>query len=329
MNGLAIAIAASLLCFAMGFAIRRGTVCVVAATQDLVARRRPDKFIAFATAACWSGLLLVPLAWAAPAVFHLSPGYDQLVQALLFGSLFAIGAWVNQACGFGTLAHLTGGKLGYLLTLAGWVIGASFVSEVYKPQQMPAPSLLETSPLAAIAAWVGFAAVCWWSLPRLRLLRHPSRWRRMLLGSARMRPFEAMLMIGIGGGLLYACAGNWTYMGILSSYASQVVMRDFAPNSPLPALLGTAMMIGGGLCAAIRSSSFRLRGTSWRQGLRHLAGGTAMGAAAQLIPGGNGVIIVYGLPSFAPHALTAYFGMTLTLAVIFAVLNYSRRAWKR
>ncbi|OWQ98453.1 YeeE/YedE thiosulfate transporter family protein [Sphingopyxis witflariensis] len=326
MNAIAVAVAASVLSFAMGFAIRRGTVCVVVAAQDLVVRRRPDRFIGFATAACWSGLLIVPLAWAAPAVFHLSPGYDQLIQALLFGGLFGIGAWANQACGLGTLAHLTGGRLGYLLTLLGWVIGASLVSKVYRSQQMPAPSLLETSPLAAIAAWLAFAAVCWWSWPRLRLLRHPSRWRRIMLGRARMRPFEAMLIIGVGGGLLYACAGNWTYLSLLSSYASQIVMRDFTPSSPLPALLGTAMMVAGGLFAAVRSSSFRLRGTNFRQGSRHLAGGTVMGAATQLIPGGNGVIIVYGLPSFAPHALTAYFGMTLTLTLIFAFTNYSRRA---
>ena len=326
MNAIAVAVAASVLSFAMGFAIRRGTVCVVVAAQDLVVRRRPDRFIGFATAACWSGLLIVPLAWAAPAVFHLSPGYDQLIQALLFGGLFGIGAWANQACGLGTLAHLTGGRLGYLLTLLGWVIGASLVSKVYRSQQMPAPSLLETSPLAAIAAWLAFAAVCWWSWPRLRLLRHPSRWRRIMLGRARMRPFEAMLIIGVGGGLLYACAGNWTYLSLLSSYASQIVMRDFTPSSPLPALLGTAMMVAGGLFAAVRSSSFRLRGTNFRQGSRHLAGGSVMGAATQLIPGGNGVIIVYGLPSFAPHALTAYFGMTLTLTLIFAFTNYSRRA---
>ncbi len=326
MNAISVAIAASVLSFAMGFAIRRGTVCVVVAAQDLVVRRRPDKFIGFATAACWSGLLLVPLAWSAPAIFHLSPGYDQLIQALLFGCLYGIGAWANQACGFGTLAHLTGGRLGYLLTLAGWVIGASFISKVYRPQQIPEPSLLATSPLAAIAAWLAFAAVCWWSWPRLRLLRRRARWRKMLLGRARMRPFEAMLIIGIGGGLLYACAGSWTYLGLLSSYASQLVMRDFTPISPLPALLGTAMMIGGGLFAAVRSASFRLRGTNWRQGSRHLVGGTIMGLATQLIPGGNGVIIVYGLPSFAPHALAAYFGMTLTLMLIFAATNYSRRA---
>lgn len=326
MNGIATAAAASMLCFAMGFAIRRGTVCVVAASKDLVVRRRPDMFIGFGTAACWSGLLLVPLAWAAPAVFRLSPGYDQLIQALLFGSVYGIGAWANQACGFGTLAHLTGGRLGYLFTLVGAAVGASFVSEVYKPQHIPAPSLLATSPLAAAAAWLAFAAVCLWSWPRLRLLRYPSRWRRMLLGRARMRPFEAMLLIGIGGGLLYSCAGNWTYMGLLSSYASQLVMRDFTPNSPLPALLGTATMIGGGVFAAVRSSTFRLRGTSWLQGSRHLAGGTAMGAAAQLIPGGNGVIIVYGLPSFAPHALIAYLGMMITLTLLIWARNYSRRA---
>ncbi len=326
MSGLAVAAAASMLCFAMGFAIRRGNVCVVAAARDLVVRRRPDMFVGFATAACWSGLLLVPLAWAAPAIFHLSPGYDQLNQALLFGSLYGIGAWANQACGFGTLAHLTGGRLGYLLTLVGWAVGASFVSEVYRPQLIPSPSLLKASPLAAVAAWLTFAAVCWWSLPRLRLLRYPSRWRRVLLGRARMRPFEAMLLIGIGGGLLYSCAGNWTYLGLLSSYASQLVLRDFTPNSPLPALLGTATMIGGGVFAAIRSSSFRLRGTSWMQGSRHLVGGTAMGAATQLIPGGNGVIIVYGLPSFAPHAFSAYLGMTLTLTLLLFAINYSRRA---
>ena len=310
----------------MGFAIRRGKICVVAAAQQLAVRRRPDLFIGFVTAACWSGLVIVPLAWAAPNIFQLSPGYDQLSQALFCGSLYGIGAWANQACGFGTLAHLTGGRLGYLLTLAGWAIGASFVSEVYRPQHIPAASLLETSPLAAIAVWMAFAAVCWWSYPRLRSLRYPSRWRKVLLGRVRMRPFEAMLMIGVGGGLLYSFAGNWTYMGLMSSYASQLVMRDFTPNSPLPSLLGTATMVSGGVYAAVRSSSFRLHGTSWTQGSRHLAGGTAMGAATQLIPGGNGVIIVYGLPSFAPHALTAYLGMMLTLTLLLWVMHYSRRA---
>ncbi|BBB08687.1 YeeE/YedE thiosulfate transporter family protein [Sphingopyxis sp. EG6] len=325
MSGLAIALLAAFLCFAMGFAIRRGTVCVVAATQDLVVRRRPDKFIAFATAACWSGLVLIPLAWGSASLFHLSPGYAQLGQALLFGALFAVGAWINQACGLGTLAHLTGGRLGFVLTLVGWVAGALLVSEIYMPEPVPSPSILERSAVAAVLAWVFFAAICWWSRSRLRLLGYRSRWRNMLLGRARMRPFEAMLVIGIGGGVLYASAGNWTYMGLLSSYASQLVTRDVSSNSPLPALVGTMMMILGGVTAAVRSGGFRLRGTTPVHALRHAVGGTMMGAAVQLIPGGNGVIIVYGIPSIAPHAISAYLGMTATLAVIFAVMKYSRR----
>lgn len=326
MSGLPIALLAAFLCFVMGFAIRRGTVCVVAATEDLVLRGRREKFIAYATAACWSGLVLVPLAWGAGGIFHLSPGYHQLGQAFLFGGLFALGAWANQACGLGTLAHLTGGRVGFLLTLVGWIAGAVLVSEIYTPRHRPYPSPLEDYRLLAIASWLFFSAICWWSRSRLRLLGYRARWRNILFGGARMRPFEAMLLIGIGGGLLYASAGNWTYMGLLSAYASQVVARDFTASSPLPALLGAAMMVLGGVTAAVRSGGFRLRLPASGEALRHLAGGTLMGASVQLVPGGNGVIIVYGIPSLAPHAIVAYLGMIGTLAIVFALSKYSRRA---
>lgn len=48
-----------------------------------------------------------------------------------------------------------------------------------------------------------------------------------------------------------------------------------------------------------------------------MTGGMLMSGAAAVIPGGNDIMLIYGLPSLAPHAVAAYAVMMATLVLFF------------
>jgi hypothetical protein len=133
-----------------------------------------------------------------------------------------------------------------------------------------------------------------------------------------MGPYRAMLIIGVCGGLLYTLAGRWTYMSVLSQRASHLVDPTLAFEG-WPAVLCAAIVVTGGITAAWRYQDFDFRRPGLIAGLRCLLGGSVMGASAAIIPGGNGTMLVHGLPSLAPHAIAAYCAMTVTLCLSFLI----------
>lgn len=114
-----------LLAFAVGYAIRRGSICAVYATRALVIDGKTSRFRAFFVASAGSGAIIVPLHWALPDLVTLSAGYPVTLTVLLGGAAFGIGAWINGACVLGTLAHLTGGEFRYVASVLGMVSGAT------------------------------------------------------------------------------------------------------------------------------------------------------------------------------------------------------------
>lgn len=131
-------------------------------------------------------------------------------------------------------------------------------------------------------------------------------------------------MIGVGGGLLYAVAGQWTYMAILSDRAAQLVMPE-DPGAGMTALAGALATFAGAFFAAVRSGRFRLRRLRVKLALQKFLGGAAMGFAAAIIPGGNDVMLVYNLPSGAVHGIAAYAAMMIVLWGLLAIKVWFQR----
>lgn len=311
--------------FFVGYAIRRGSICAVVATRALIIDGKPSRFRAFLVAAAGSGTIIVPLHWAFPDLVTLSAGYPVTGLVLLAGAAFGLGAWVNGACPLGTLAHLTGGQLRYLGTVAGMVSGAVMVTFLKLPvhhNTLPKPSPLEEPGLMSMS----FVAVLALSL-LVALYRRVPRWWRALRepASMRMGPYRSMLVVGIFGGILYALAGNWTYMAILSQRAARLVDPTLLPGG-WPALLSAVAVLAGGMTAAVRYGDFSIRRTKVTGLLRSIAGGTVMGASAAIIPGGNGTLLIHGLPSLAPHAIAAYASMCVALCICFLLLRLKDHA---
>ncbi len=306
------------LAFLVGYAIRRGSVCAVLATRALIVERRPARFQAFGVAATGAGAIILPLHWLYPESAMLSPGYPVTFTVILAGAAYGIGARLNNACVLGTLAHLTGGNFSYLATISGMITGAVAVAALNETHGSATP--LTASPLNAPTAGAVLFLIALVALLAIGLRRRAPRLLRDLRnpGSLRMGPYRALLIVGICGSLLYALAGSWTYMSVLSHRAARLVDPELAADG-WPALLCAMIVVAGGLSAAIIQRNFHPQWPDNATCIRRFLAGAMMGGSAAIVPGGNGTWLVYGLPSLAPHAICAYLSMTLTLCGLFAV----------
>ena len=115
----------AVLAFVVGLCIQRASVCAVRATEQWVYHRRTSRLRAFFSAAAWSGLVILPLAWLFPGSAMLAEDAPVTWTVLVGGALFGIGAALNGACVLGTVAQLTRGRTDYLATLAGITLGAN------------------------------------------------------------------------------------------------------------------------------------------------------------------------------------------------------------
>ncbi|MEM6357836.1 MAG: YeeE/YedE thiosulfate transporter family protein [Pseudomonadota bacterium] len=308
------AIAIALLALATGYAIRRGSICAVLATRALMRHGSSARMRAFGFAAIAAAVVLVPLSWIAPGTASLSEGYPIGLAVLIGGALFGVGARINDACAMGTLAHLTGGRMDYLFTLAGMAGGAAVAHGLGTvPSEMPSPTLMAQPSARTVLILLVCVLIVGGTLRR-RL----DVWVRDLLRPAptRFGPFRAMLIVGVCGGTLYGIAGGWTYFALLSERAARLVAPGVVPTAT-GASLAAGALVAGGILAAWRSHSFRWRSPMPQKASQCLAGGVLMGAAAAIVPGGNGMLLTYGLPSLAPHAIAAYGAMTMVLCLTF------------
>lgn len=307
-----LALLALLLAVAMGFAIRRGSVCLVEASAQWIVRGRTRRIRAFIVAGAVAGSAILPLAWLLPGDGHLAQGFPVMLPTLLWAGAFGLGARLNGGCTFGTINRLGGGDLPFLATLFGAAGGAILaMGQLDRARGMASPLMQpDAAGLAALAVLVLLAA------PALRR-RHLANLRLVFSRRAkRLRPFSAMLAVGVLGGLLYAFAGSWTPFSVLAregSHATGLAM-DMTETK---ALAGGLAVIGGSLFAALLSGRFALRLGTAGQWLRCAAGGATMGAASAAIPGGNSALLVYGMPSGAANAWAAYAAMMVVLVLSF------------
>lgn len=302
--------------FLIGFAIRRGSICLVAATQDWVVAGKSMRIRAFAVAAAASGMLILPVAW-------FSPIENALVQthaingSLLLGAMgFGVGALINGGCAFGTLARLSGGQVAYAGTITASAGTALLVSDLAKPEVASEPIFFDPLPIGIVA----FLLFLFAARPVFQRRHHKSIARALVKRGAPLRPLTAMLVIGALGGLLYALAGSWTHLGVIGQEArfySGISMDEPAGK----ALAGGLSLIAGALFAAWHSGKFRWRWGDPKLWLRCVIGGGLMGASAAFIPGGNGALIVHGVPSGALHAWVAIAVIVATLAGAFLMMR--------
>ena len=303
----------SLLCaLVVGFAGQRGSICAVRAVDNLVNGKSPRLFLSFLQCALWVALISWPLFWFVPGAKL--PESHPLDFAIIAGSLaFGIGAALNGACGFSTLIRLSAGEISFGATILGMAMGLLVYDGSISPiMRLPAlPSLAATASIKSFALLSVFALLAFW------LVRKTSK-RDGGSPARNWSPERAALWFGLGGGVLYALNGSWTYTTVLRSSLSDPDWAS-APNFWRMVLV-LAVLLGAGV-AARQSGQWRLRFKA-REAILRLGAGILMGIGAGAIPGGNDALILHGLPALSPHAVPAYIALTLGTA---AVILISRR----
>lgn len=283
----------------MGAALQRGATCLVVAVDEVMEHRRVSRLLAIVAAAgCVSASLLLLRDLGMPAM---PPAGRALGSAVLAGSLaMGVGAVINGACAFGTVARLGAGEWAYAATPVGFFAGCTLVRALGWQAAMP---VHDAAPLFALPAGSGWVATALAMAGCAALLL-----RRRFDGLA------ATVAIGWTFALLLVAAGAWAYTDLLAELA-QGMQAGVGWRIALTVALLVGSLVAG--CHAWRAQ--------WpppRQWLRCGAGGALMGLGGSLVPGGNDGLLLLAMPLGWPYAWAAFVAM---VAAIAAGLAWRRR----
>jgi hypothetical protein len=283
----------------MGFSIQRGATCTVAAVGEIVHEGTAKRSIALAEAALWvaGGLLIARVSGLTPG---LPSGFSTTGWTIIGAVFLGIGAWVNSACVFGSIARFGSGEWAYALTPLGFFAGAASVAQLF-PSAMPVPFAAAVSLPNSLAAVFGlFAAWRLFGLAR-KVRTAPGK------VAPAWAPHEATILIGITFVIMVVGVGPWSYTDLLTRLA-----HGMADNLSWRLILFAALLVGatlGGWTAGKLSS--RMPGAATLA--RCLGGGMLMGWGGALIPGSNDGLILIGLPLLMPYAWVAIVTMCATV----------------
>src|SRR5262245_15533063 len=290
-----------LLGFVLGFALNHGSICTVIAPGELVAEKRPARFIALVECAVWAALVYAILETAPTMQRGWSPlGY--LVPAAI---LFGIGTYVNGACVFGSVGHFGNGDIDLGFSFLGILVVFYIASRFgLLPHQPPTSALL---PVGLVVLAIALLAIL-----ALRLL--------LSLGSeSNFWPLTLSIA---------AIAITFTILAILAPGFSITAPIGTIISIPVAVVAIAVCMFGGSLVSArLMRHRFMLKWPTTETVVRRTLGGILMGVGALLIPGGNDTLLMIGFPMGAWQAALAYALFVTTIAALIGKFGSMARAW--
>lgn len=281
----------------MGLAIQRGATCMVAAVDEVYSTGRFTRAQALAEASLWvAGPLALAslLSLGAPAM----TGFPAGTMAVGGGILLGLGAYVNSACVFGSIARIGSGDWHYLLTPPAFFLGSLIHANSMIERGVSTPSL---APHTAMWLVVAFFVV---SL-LVRAYRLAASAKHGQLIENLLQPTNATIAIGITFVILLMTAGPWAYTQVLDQLAHGEMGFDGLQFALFAALFGGSIL--GGWTNRIAFSP------NARTAVRCILGGSLMGLGSALIPGGNDNLILSGLPALQAYAWVAISAMILAI----------------
>ncbi|MFQ3594668.1 MAG: YeeE/YedE thiosulfate transporter family protein [Sphingomonadaceae bacterium] len=307
-------IAALALVFLMGFATQRGGTCLVAGIGAWMDHGRPDMLLAMLVAALAAGTILWVASLAGtppPLAASVAPGILTVAGGIVLG----LGAMVNGACVFGSVARFGSGQIVYLLTPAGYLAGEVALARF--PPLLEASGLRPLEPMAGalMAAGLLVAILLWLAAGPGTNVRPP------LLHRMATSPSVATCVIGVAFAPLLLIAGPWTWPELVRELVAEPGKAALAQRVSLllTLLLGAAW---GGW----RGHRGRPAGIAAGQALRCLSGGALLALGARLVPGSNDHLLLLGLPFLLPHALVALAAMAAAVSSLMVATNAIRRS---
>ncbi len=307
----------------LGFSAHRASICTVGAVAEVLSTRRAYMLLSFVKTILWVIAVTMPLIWWLPVAPVPSPGWGVSMGAVVGGFLFGVGAAVNRGCAFSTLIRLANGQVKMVLSLVGFCLGVSvyisLATSSVVPAHVPVPTaygLLEPWSFAIIAS---FGVWIVWEARRLWRTRQSGLAWTALAFSDHYRLSTAAVLLGVSNGILYAIYGSWAYTSTLGKAVERFMESASGPSAHQVALF--AFVLTGMALSTWQRGSFRL---DWRPSFSwalNLMGGLLMGLGAAMVPGGNDVLVLQGIPGLSPHAVPAYAAMLAGIAAVILLMR--------
>ncbi|MGD9923497.1 MAG: YeeE/YedE thiosulfate transporter family protein [Pseudorhodoplanes sp.] len=301
----------------LGFAAHRASICTVRAVAELTHSGTGYMIVSIVKSALWVFAITIPVFLLVPHTTASINGWQLTTTALFGGLLFGIGAGVNGACAYATMARMVDGEVGMLLTVAGFALGVILfvvlLGAGIASRPVPAPSLVPDT--MQVAPYVGALLLLLVLIEMTRLWRShpPGTTIRELIFAPAYRLSTAALLMGLAAGTIFLLFGSPGY-----TTTFQQVVEGHIGTRPMPTY-GRWVVLGSVLVGMFASTwqrkSFRI---DWKPRLswfRSIFGGILMGIGTALLPGGNDALILYGIPGLSPHALPAYAALLLGIFV--------------
>ncbi|MEU8480122.1 YeeE/YedE family protein [Streptomyces hygroscopicus] len=265
-----------------------------------------------------------------------APSAGPLGLGLLIGSfVFAVGMQLGGACASGTLFAVGSGQTSILLTLGGFIAGATLAAwqfDLWK--DLPA---LEPVVMADHIGWFGSWAVTILALAAIVLVSRRVQARRnpppigpvpsargaaarVLRGSWPLA-VGALALAVLGAGVLLVSGGAWGVTSAFSLWGAELVRalgghpeswswwqqpgnKEMLAGPVLAdktSLTDIGIMIGAAVAAALGGTWTLHRGVPWRTATAAVLGGALMGIGARLAGGCNIGAYLAGIASGSLH----------------------------
>ena len=298
----------------LGFATHRASICTVRAVAELLSSRRAFMLASVVKSMLWASAVAIPFFVLSGTAPQPMGAWQLSVAAVLGGFVFGLGAAMNGACVYSTMARLADGEGGMFVAVVGFGLGiVGFVALLDAGWlARPAPSLPQIGLLIGWTSAVLLLALAFAEAARLWRTRPPGPATALVLAK-QYRLSTAAMLIGLAAGLIYLIEGPYGYATTVQQGVEAALGRRPSPAATRWVLLAAAL--AGMLASTLQRKSFRLDWQPRARWLMNLAGGVLMGLGVALAPGGNDSLVLYAIPILSPHALPTYAALALGIAV--------------
>ncbi len=313
------------LCAALlGFTAHRASICTVRAVAEIMSARSAFMLASIGKSALWVVALTLPFFWLMPTAVRNVGGWRLTSTALIGGLLFGFGAGINGGCAYSTMTRLVDGEVRMALSIVGFAVGIfTFLTLVdinwlIPPQ--PEPAFIGSLLMFALVLSLVLLAWAIYEVPRIWRGRQRHLPPHHAFLAPQYRLSSAALIIGVTGSVIFLLLGSPGYTITLQNLIQGLIGRGTFPGTSASILL--LALLAGMLASTIQRGSFRL---DWRpqwSWARSILGGALMGLGTAMLPGGNDALVLYGIPSFSPHALPAYAALIVGVAVGLLIVKH-------
>jgi uncharacterized membrane protein YedE/YeeE len=312
----------------LGFAAHRASVCTVRAVAEVVSSRTVFMFGSVAKTVLWVSAVTIPVLWLVPSTQPV-PGWQFSAWAVAGGFVFGIGAAINGACAYSTMARLMDGEGGMLATIVGFAVGVFLFVKLLGTGIVPRPAQTPTI-VASTLNWlllITVAVLAWgiYELVRLWRTRPAGSSVKTLLCARQYRLSTAAVLMGVASAtlvLLYGPLGYTSTFEQLIESGFGMIGLPIRPSPPPVRWIILIAVLAGMLLSTLERGSFRVDFRPRGMWIRNLCGGLLMGLGVALIPGGNDALVLYAIPSLSPHALPAYLAMAAGIAAALLLMRW-------